>query len=377
MASVKLNVQSLSALGMSRADIEMIKFVLERAIDVEGATSANTALAIVKRDINGDFSAGIITADLEGNATTASRWQAARNLSFTGDATGTGSVDGSADVATAITLAETGVVDGEYGSATRSPVFTVDAKGRITEASDDLITPAFSAITDTPTTATGYGIASIDNVPIGATTPAAGAFAGIANSGDFAFIGAARRITGDFSNATIANRVIWQSSTVNGNTTQIVMPNGTATTANWQAFNGTDPANASQAIFGVSATEVLLSSSKQGAGTYLPLSFYVSGAIGAQLDTSANFALQVAGAGLRVKEGANAKQGTAVLVGGAKTVANTSVTANSRIFLTSNADGGTPGWLRVSARVAGTSFTITSSNALDTSTVAYEIFEPT
>ena len=88
-----------------------------------------------------------------------------------------------------------------------------------------------------------------------------------------------------------------------------------------------------------------------------------------------SFSVTSAGQGLRVAEGSNAKQGTAVLSAGAATVANTSVTATSRIFLTSQADGGTPGWLRVSARVAGTSFTITSSSATDTSTVAYEIFE--
>lgn len=83
-----------------------------------------------------------------------------------------------------------------------------------------------------------------------------------------------------------------------------------------------------------------------------------------------------AGQGLKVAEGANAKQGTAVLAAGTVTVANTSVTANSRIFLASQADGGTPGFLRVTAKTAGTSFVITSSNAADTSTVAYQIFEP-
>lgn len=82
------------------------------------------------------------------------------------------------------------------------------------------------------------------------------------------------------------------------------------------------------------------------------------------------------GKGLAVAEGTNGKQGTAVLAAGTVTVANANVTANSRILLTSQADGGTPGFLRVSARVAGTSFTITSSSATDTSTVAYEIFEP-
>lgn len=95
-----------------------------------------------------------------------------------------------------------------------------------------------------------------------------------------------------------------------------------------------------------------------------------------QLQVNGSSSVIATGAGYRTAEGANCKQGTAVLVGGAATVANTAVTANSRIFLTSQADGGTPGFLRVSARVAGTSFTITSSSGTDTSTVAYEIFEP-
>jgi hypothetical protein len=95
-----------------------------------------------------------------------------------------------------------------------------------------------------------------------------------------------------------------------------------------------------------------------------------------RLDASGNVATQIAGGGLRVKEGSNAKQGTATLVAGSSVVANTSVTASSRIFLTSQVDGGTPGFLRVSSRVVGTSFTITSSSGADTSTVAYQIFEP-
>ncbi|MFI9200164.1 hypothetical protein [Streptomyces sp. NPDC053048] len=86
--------------------------------------------------------------------------------------------------------------------------------------------------------------------------------------------------------------------------------------------------------------------------------------------------ISTAGKGLKVKEGANSTMGTATLVTGAATVATTKVTATSRIFLTSQADGGTPGFLRVSTRSAGTSFTITSSSALDTSTVAWLIVEP-
>lgn len=80
--------------------------------------------------------------------------------------------------------------------------------------------------------------------------------------------------------------------------------------------------------------------------------------------------------GFGAVESVNGKQGAVTLVGGTATISNTSITANSRIFLTSQVDGGTPGFLRVSSRVVGTSFTITSSSGTDTSTVAYEIFQP-
>lgn len=89
-----------------------------------------------------------------------------------------------------------------------------------------------------------------------------------------------------------------------------------------------------------------------------------------------NVAIKSIGSGIRVSEGANAKQGVATLVAGSVVVANTSVTANSRIFLTSQVDSGTPGFVRVSTRIPSTSFTITSSSGTDTSTIAYQIFEP-
>jgi hypothetical protein len=68
-----------------------------------------------------------------------------------------------------------------------------------------------------------------------------------------------------------------------------------------------------------------------------------------------------------------AEKGTAVLVGGTKTVNTAQALTGSVILLTSQIDGGTIGFLRVSARVNATSFTITSSSPLDTSTVGYII----
>lgn len=91
--------------------------------------------------------------------------------------------------------------------------------------------------------------------------------------------------------------------------------------------------------------------------------------------TSADFDIATLGKGLRVKEGANAKLGVATLNAGTVVVNNTSVTANSRIQLTAQ-DNNSTGALRVSARTAGTSFTITSSNAADSGVVAWEIIEP-
>jgi hypothetical protein len=83
-----------------------------------------------------------------------------------------------------------------------------------------------------------------------------------------------------------------------------------------------------------------------------------------------------AGKGLKVAEGSNAKQGTFTLTGGTtQAVPNTSITANSRIFLTAQVEGGTPGFIGVASRIPGTSFTVYCT-ATDTSTYAYEIFEP-
>jgi hypothetical protein len=70
------------------------------------------------------------------------------------------------------------------------------------------------------------------------------------------------------------------------------------------------------------------------------------------------------------------KHGVATLAAGTVTVSESSITANTRIFLTSQNTGGTPGWVHVSARSAGVSFTITSSSGTDTSSVAYLLIEP-
>jgi hypothetical protein len=66
------------------------------------------------------------------------------------------------------------------------------------------------------------------------------------------------------------------------------------------------------------------------------------------------------------------RTGTVDLVGGTATVTGEWVGSDTPIFLCGNAEGsGTEGFMRVSSRTAGTSFTILSSQATDTSTVAW------
>ena len=56
-----------------------------------------------------------------------------------------------------------------------------------------------------------------------------------------------------------------------------VLPNGTAVTSGFNAFNNSDAANAAKAILDVNATELRISADKAGTGSYLPVLFYTSG----------------------------------------------------------------------------------------------------
>lgn len=79
-------------------------------------------------------------------------------------ATGTGLTGGTITSSGTISLANTAVSAGSYGSATQVGTFTVDAQGRLTAAANTTVTPAFSSITSTPTTLSGYGITDAINV---------------------------------------------------------------------------------------------------------------------------------------------------------------------------------------------------------------------
>lgn len=141
---------------------------------VDAATSSNTSSTLVKRDGDGGFVATYVKASLFGKANTADKWETARTLGVDGDATGTISVDGSANANIPLTLVNSGVTAGAYGGSTSVPTFTVDSKGRITYAANvsvatslsfagDIDTGSLSILTETFTITGGDGITTTAN----------------------------------------------------------------------------------------------------------------------------------------------------------------------------------------------------------------------
>ena len=167
-------------------------------------------------------------------------------------------------------------------------------------------TSAMTASTTIPSTAiTGLGTMSTQNAnavaitggtingtTIGATTAAAGTFTSLTDSGNITFTGTGSLFLADFTNATLASRFAFQTSTANSTTGIYALPSGTSTAASWQATNNSVITNASKILIATNgSTDVQLVSGINGTGTYLPLSFYNGGSQQMQLGTAGNLAL--------------------------------------------------------------------------------------
>ncbi len=196
---------------------------------VDGATDANTAGKLVKRDASGNFSANVITAnEFNGNingqadsaviANTANALTTGRYINLSGDVVGsayfdgTGNADISAIVIQAnavalgtdttgdyvanvlagtginvtgqggetatptVALSNTAVTPSTYGGSTQIPVFTVDAQGRLTAASNTAISTSITVFGDTGTDdlSTGQAIQFDGGTGIGTAVTADG-----------------------------------------------------------------------------------------------------------------------------------------------------------------------------------------------------------
>ena len=203
---------------------------------ITAATASNTASTIVRRDASGNFVAGTITAALSGNATTATAWATARDLSLTGDATATlVNVKGDAAVSAALTLATVNTNVGTFGSTTTIPVVTVNAKGLVTAVSTQSISTALSIAggtgtdtvtlgTDTLTFAGGTGVTTA--VTNNQVSFAIGQSVGTTDNVTFNNVTVNGTLTSD--DITSTNISVTGNATITGNLTV----QGTTTTVN-------------------------------------------------------------------------------------------------------------------------------------------------
>ena len=114
---------------------------------------------------------------------------------------------------------------------------------------------------------------------------------GLGSTGNINFPVSGQRITGDFSNATVANRVLFQTSTTNNFTLIGAIPNGTSKYTQYAAWTGST-ANESvgyMAVDGGVGGAVSFGSDRAGTGTYLPMLFFTGGSEQARITTAGLF----------------------------------------------------------------------------------------
>ena len=137
--------------------------------------------------------------------------------------------------------------------------------------------------------------ASIDNSPIGVITPAAAAFTTAVVSDDLFFLTTSNRIYGNFSSATVSERVSFQSSALNTGTYVSALPNGTATESGFAAVNNSNPTNASYTAVATTSALSVIQASRTGTGTYLPLMLEVNNAERLRINTAGAISIGTSG----------------------------------------------------------------------------------
>ena len=154
--------------------------------------------------------------------------------------------------------------------------------------------------TVTTLTATGASVASA-NVGTAVVTGLTVTNASVASlnagtatitTGNLTFSSTAQRITGDMTNATISNRLFFQTSTADSATRFGAIPSGTGTISAFSLLSKSDPNNASWLQLGITdGAAAQIAATLTGTGTYLPMTFFTGGSERVRIDTSGNMGI--------------------------------------------------------------------------------------
>lgn len=249
-------------------------------------------------------------------------------------------------------LASTATTINFAGEATS---LSIGDTGTATSATNIVVGATASGSTKTLNIGTGGQSGSTTTVRIGSTYGTVTVNGDTTVNGSFTMAGTGKIFSADFTNSTIASRAYFKTTTVNGQTSLIAVPNGTSTDAKIGVVNNSTPTNSSRIYIGTNgSTDVQVVSDAFGSGTYLPMSFYTNSTKQVILSTAGD--LNLVGAG---KLGYGTGTGGAVTQGTSRTTGVTINKTNGQITLFSD----------VTVAATFSTFTVTNSTVEATDTI--------
>ena len=176
---------------------------------------------------------------------------------------------------------------------------SVQLKGAVAEVADldSIISPTPGDLYVVTATGDGYVWDGSEWDNAGAIRGPQGESGGVVGelSGNLTFTGTGNRILGDFSNATLADRVAFQTTLTNGSTTIMAIPNGSGPNSQLLLRSSSTAADDSfgQVVL-VGGSEFRIASGASGTGTALPMTFHTNGSSRVTISTDGNVGIGIA-----------------------------------------------------------------------------------